>query len=132
MDLNFEPESRRLILLRDSDRLQVWEYSRTEVAIKASWQTERLGDAVCYIPELDKLVYGGVSESIQQVGDAIPEQVLVANCSRVSSLLYDTARQVLISGHSNGIIQQHKLTGELLAFQGMRECLHCRRPIRWL
>ncbi len=115
MDLQFEPQSSRMVLFRDSDQLQVWEYESTEVAIKASWLTERLGDAVCYIPGLDKLVYGGGSESIQQVGDGIPEQVLVANCSRVSSLLYDSARQVLISGHSNGVIQQHKLTGELLA-----------------
>ncbi len=124
VDLHFEPDSSRLILFRDSGQLQVWEYSSTkkeaqisssQVAIRASWQTERLGDAVCYIPELDKLVYGGSAESVYQVGNGIPEQVLIDNCSEVSSLLYDSTRQVLISGHANGIIQQHKLTGELLA-----------------
>ena len=124
MDLHFQPKSSRLIVFRCEDRLQVWQYSSTEkeekisspqVAITASWQTEKLGDAVCYIPELDKLVYGGAGESVYQVGDGIPEQVLIANCSRVSSLLYDSIRQVLFSGHANGIIQQHKLTGELLA-----------------
>ncbi len=123
-DLHFQPDSSRLIVFRCSDRLQVWEYSKTEkdakatlpqVAIISSLQTERLGTAACYIPELGKLAYGGSAESVLEVGDGIPEQALIANCSRVSSLLYDAARQVLISGHTNGIIQQHKLTGELLA-----------------
>ena len=123
-DLHFHPDSSRLIVFRCSDRLQVWEYSKTEkdaktflpqVAIISSLQTERLGTAACYIPELEKLVYGGSAESVHQVGVGIPEQVLIANCSRVSSLLYDSARKVLISGHTNGIIQQHQLTGELLA-----------------
>ena len=124
MDLHFQPKSSRLIVFRCSDQFQVWEYSKTEkdaktslpqVAITASWQTEKLGDAAYYIPELKKLVYGGVGESVYQVGDGIPEKVLIANCSRVSSLLYDSTRQVLLSGHTNGIIQQHKLSGELLA-----------------
>ncbi|HUP81668.1 MAG TPA: WD40 repeat domain-containing protein, partial [Pirellula sp.] len=125
IDLYFQPESSRLILFRNSDQLQIWECSQarsekqslpTHVATIAAWETERLGSAVCYIPELEKLAYGGSSESVHQVGNGAPEQVLVANCSRVSSLLYDSARQVLISGHTNGIIQQHKLTGELIAF----------------
>ncbi len=124
LDLHFEPQKNRLTLFRNSDQLQVWECSQSKteqqnalnpVATVAAWGTDRLGSAVCYIPELDKLVYGGPSESVHQVGSGAPEQVLLANCSRVSSLLYDSTRHVLISGHTNGIIQQHKLTGELSA-----------------
>ncbi len=124
MDLHFEPQQNRLVLFRNSDQIQVWECSTTKtaepntsthVATVAAWETERLGSAVCYIPELENLVYGGSAESVHQVGNGAPEQALIVNCSRVSSLLYDSDRQVLISGHNNGIIQQHKLTGELIA-----------------
>ena len=124
IDLLFQPQSSRLILFHNSDQLQIWECSQassdkqslsTQVAGIAAWETERRGSAVCYIPELEKLAYGGSSESVYQVGNGAPEQVLVAHCTRVSSLLYDSDRQVLISGHTNGIIQQHKLTGELIA-----------------
>ena len=135
MDLLFEPRLNRLILFRNADQLQVWQCSQSNCDKKSTpfrvktitdLETERLGNAVCYIPDTGKMVYGGTTESVRQIGmgTEAPERVLLTNCANVSSLLYDSERRVIISGHRNGIIQQHSLTGDLLA-----ACRHAGVPI---